>query len=215
MCKEQSRIAYLITVDPQSNRTQKSQNILSDAGFDVHLELSQRMESQFDKVLSNKNAQLSIYRRIIADKSRPWGYIFEDDLSLACKSQAVVTEEDCDPIDFSVEHDILGEDGIERKHDLYVYLGVCGGIRQREELYCGRCAHAYGLSREGAEKLIKFDKYFLVHPEGTHYMDVVMDNFCRKEGGFPVSYANYTSPQVSEHFGAFFQDRLSFPTLIG
>lgn len=237
-----SRIAYLITVDASSKRSLRSKQVLERAGFDVQFEVAPTITTnnrllpddkhdKDDKVLSNKRAQLSIYHKIATDHARPWGYIFEDDILLSCKSPKFswfrwlfirLSDYTCrDEIDFSVEHDIVAGNnfknknvgGMETRHLLAMYLGIFRPEQQQKDLYCGRCAHAYGLSKLGAKKLLEFDCTY--QDSRSQYLDVVMESWCRQEGGFPVSHAKYRSHQNPGHYGAFFQDRRTFQSLIG
>lgn len=68
-----TRIAYLITVNKTSPHTIRLKQILMDIGFTVQLEFAPTSMITEDKVLSNKLAQLTIYTRIIEDKSRELG----------------------------------------------------------------------------------------------------------------------------------------------
>jgi hypothetical protein len=203
--QKQSRVAYLITVDDKSPRTVRSKTLLTELGFIVRLEFAPIME---DKVLSNKMAQLAIHRKIIADEARQWGYIFEDDIVLVGKSRG----NSDDKIDFSVEHDLTSDHGMESVHPYFVFLGICGPNENQKNLYCGRCAHAYGISRQGAKMLLEFDESY-TGPE-HRYMDVVTDAWCESQGGFPVSHIDHISNQFSDHAGAFIQDRGTFKSLI-
>jgi hypothetical protein len=144
--QEYERIGYLITVNETSPRTIRSKQILTDAGFAVQLEFAPLgMESG---ALSNKMAQLAIYNRIIEDKSRPWGYVFEDDIAVVGKSHENWT----DKVEFSVGQDLTRNGtGVEFLHSDYLYLGICGPKMYEKDRYCGFCAHAYGISREGAK----------------------------------------------------------------
>ena len=137
-----SRIACLFTVDDQSPRTVHSKQLHSHVGFTVRLEFAPN--STHDKVLSNTMTQLAIYERIIADEIRPWGYIFEDDIVLVGKSP----DKFDDKIDFSVEHDLISDQGMESFHPFFFYLGIC--VPQEEDQndrYCD-LVHTHMVSQE-------------------------------------------------------------------
>ena len=205
-----ARIAYLITVNGTSPRTVRSQQILESVVFQVELELAPPAMDD-DKVYSNKLAHLAAFTKIQADTSREWGYIFEDDIELVGKSKGNWTNK----ISFSVEQDLVN--GIEKQNPNYVYLGICA-MNPCTKQCCGKCAHAYGISRAGVDLLVKYDQYFVAlprHGESPTYMDVVMNQWCLKMGGFPVLHGNLPSLHVAGHYGAFVQDRTTFKTMIG
>jgi len=207
-----SRIAYLITVDVNSPRTRRSHAILERVGFQVQLHIADIMD---DKVLSNKFAQVAVYRKILSDDIRPWGYIFEDDIVLVGTSHNHIENE---TIDFSVERYLVGPSGSEASNLYFAYLGIC---REKKdacvEHCCGRCAHAYGISKVGAKLLMEFGDQFQkqnVNHSANRYQDWMMDLWCTSLGGFPVLFGNKQSSQESSHFGAFIQDRKTFKSII-
>jgi len=207
-----SRIAYLLTVDVNSPRTRRSQAILERVGFQVQLHIADIMD---DKVLSNKFAQVAVYRKIISDDIRPWGYIFEDDIVLVGTSHNHIENE---TIDFSVERDLVGPSGSEASNLYFAYLGICRENKDAcVEHCCGRCAHAYGISKVGAKLLMefgdKFQKQYVTH-DANRYQDWMTDLWCTSLGGFPVLFGNKQSYQDSSHFGAFIQDRKTFKSII-
>jgi len=235
-----SRIAYLLTVDVNSPRTRRSQAILERVGFQVQLHIADIMD---DKVLSNKFAQVAVYRKIISDDIRPWGYIFEDDIVLVGTSHNHIENETIDfsveryifeddivlvgtshnhieneTIDFSVERDLVGPSGSEASNLYFAYLGICRENKDAcVEHCCGRCAHAYGISKVGAKLLMefgdKFQKQYVTH-DANRYQDWMTDLWCTSLGGFPVLFGNKQSYQDSSHFGAFIQDRKTFKSII-
>jgi hypothetical protein len=165
-----TRIAYVITFNETSPQTVRSKLILESVGFEVQLEFAKPME---EKVLSNKLAQTQIYQKIIRNPT-PWGYIFADDIALAVES-------------FSVTKDVIH--GVEKQHSLMNYLGICGPEKQRVTgMYCGKCTHAYGLSRLGARMLLKHNQRIEsngthLHGESVSNMDVVTRDWCIRRGG--------------------------------
>lgn len=199
-----SRIAYLITTNETSPRTQTSMSLLQRVGFDVQLEFAPTNTS--DKILSNKLAQLSIYRKIIADQSRPWGYVFEDDIDIVGRSVRNWNNK----VPFSVELQVKRQ--LERSNEYFFYLGICGPESMGNHLYCGTCAHAYGISRRGATMLIDFEATF--EDSSDELMDIVTKHWCFSLGGFPVSHYEHTSIQTDDHRGTFYQDRNQFKSTI-
>lgn len=210
--QSESRTAYLLTVNATSPRTLRSTRILKSVGFDVKLEFAPSAEN---RVVSNKLAQLSIYRQIALSPEGTggpdgWGYIFEDDIILTGKTK----ENFNDKVDFSVSQDLVG---IEPGQSLAIYLGICAPERpdsapsEHTNRYCGRCAHAYGVSRKGALALLEYEKQRQTEP----YMDVLIDDWCQEMGGFHVINVENESNQIAGHHGTFIQDRREFPSLIG
>mmetsp|Transcript_25816 Transcript_25816/g.63241 ORF Transcript_25816/g.63241 Transcript_25816/m.63241 type:complete len:302 (+) Transcript_25816:120-1025(+) len=213
-----SRTAYLISVNETSARTVFSQGILKRVGFSkIKLEMAPNMGPTVkDKTKSNKYAQLSIYKKI-ASGSEPWGYLFEDDINL-CRSQSHLPQ----TIQFSVLNDLVcqshnDETCLENQNEDFIYLGICSpeqiqgkGITSR---FCGRCAHAYGVSRIGARRLIEYEKSYLIKGK-RHFMDAVVDSYCRESGGFPVSDIQCQRIDADRHFGSFLQDQNQFPPII-
>ncbi|EJK69465.1 hypothetical protein THAOC_09276 [Thalassiosira oceanica] len=191
------RRAYLITVDSDSPRTIRSKEILESVGFDVKIEYAPRHS---DKVVSNKMAHLQIYARIAnatneEEGGRGYSYIFEDDI--------VLTRD----VDFDANQ---LESTVEANGSHVVYLGICCPRRKcskfgqsPHERFCGNCAHAYGVSREGATMLIEQASSH----RKERYIDVIMKSFCHEQGGFSVSHIELQSDQDAGHFGLFMQDR--------
>jgi len=207
-----SRTAYLITINVSSTRTQRSRAILEEVGFQVQYHVADIMN---DRAKSNKLANEAVYRKIVADKEQPWGYIFEDDIMLAGKNNSF----DSDPIDFSVERDLVGPGGAEASNPFFLYLGICrGGKDACVERCCGLCTHAYGLSQQGADLFIKFiNESMHKNGEGDNvnlYPDHMVYYWCNGLGGFPVLHGDKQSNQDATHFGAFIQDRKSFESII-
>lgn len=73
-----SRKPYLLSCDKLSRRTQFSINILKKVGFEV--EVFPVIENP-DKVLSNKNSMMMIYKKI-SEGDDQWAYVFEDDINI-------------------------------------------------------------------------------------------------------------------------------------
>lgn len=221
-----TRTAYLISVNETSNRTLHAIAILKKVGFKkIQIETPLHMgNTKKDKTKSNKDVQMKIYKKIVSN-SEPWGYIFEDDINL-CRSQSHLGM-DNSSVPFSVVDDLVcnaqnKRTCLEMLHDSFLYLGIClphemhliQSITETETLrLCGRCAHAYGISQAGARELLEFEKTFSQRGK-RHYMDAIIDQWCRQNGGFPVSDAK--CQRVGDfHFGTFMQDRDRFASLIG
>lgn len=167
-----SRTAYLITVNSTSPRTRRTVGILEGVGFDVRLAFA--LANRRDKVVSNKLAQLLIYEQILAGPDA-WGYVFEDDVMLVGESR----ERFEDKVHFTVAGNLPA---LEAEGLPVVYLGICNPgspypepvfhtsgvplfhsynaseVPPRPNRYCGRCAHAYGVSRAGARLLLEYSR---------------------------------------------------------
>jgi hypothetical protein len=166
-----------------------------------------------DKVASNKHAQLLIYEILLAGPDA-WGYVFEDDIALAGAGAATLGAE----ADFTAAGDLPA---LEAEGCPGVYLGVCDPVRPftarlgQANRYCGACAHAYGVSRTGARRLLDHHRRTLAaRPGQARYMDQLIKDVCFEAGGFPVSRVERASPLSDAHRGSFMQDRRSFPSLI-
>lgn len=209
-----SRTAYLITVNATSPRTVRSAGILEGVGF--HVQLIFADAQQKDKVVSNKRAQLLIYETLLATPDQ-WGYIFEDDIALA----GVTPSNFKTKVNFTVAGDLPA---LEAEGCLSIYLGVCAPFRPftakegQANRYCGTCAHAYGVSRGGARRLLEYHRRMTEGPSArprlARYMDQLIKGVCMEVGGFPVSRVKTASPLSDAHRGSFVQDRGSFPSLI-
>ncbi|CAJ1939183.1 unnamed protein product [Cylindrotheca closterium] len=226
---DMTRTAYLLTVNLTSPRTIRSTAILKGVGFTVHHAMAPFLGTErIDKTNSNKLAQMEVYR-IIAAGTQPWGYVFEDDIAL-CRSK-----EEPEESQFSVQRNLICHKNnqdtcMESKHALGMFLGVCGskehvgkehpGTKPGTPLYCGRCVHSYGVSREGASKAIEYvekcdaDQSFC-GIANRQYMDVLIERFCGYYGGFPVSDMECAGKKFKKHKGSFIQDREAFQTILG
>lgn len=225
------RTAYLISVNATSSRTVHSVGILQRVGFSkIELELAINMgDSKREKTYSNKMAQLNIFEKI-ANGSEPWGYIFEDDITL-CRSQSHLQQTN-PAFQFSVFESLICHTNnrdtcLEMQHRDFVYLGICSPLeihpsvsQERKQMfhpaqrYCGRCAHAYGISRNGAKRVLEFEKSYRSKGK-RNFMDAVIDSWCRQSGGFPVSDMQCERKDAKLHFGSFIQDQHQFPSIIG
>ena len=196
-----TRKSYLLTCDPNSERTQFSKNILERVGFCVNL-INCILHN--NKVLSNKLSMLYIYD-LIANGLDEWVYVFEDDINILKDIK----------IDEIIQY--------EKISDMFFYIGVCvysnannistnkqkinnqsvsivkGGIRG---------LHAIGLSKHGAIELLMFAKKM----EQFEYMDMILENFSKK---YPANIVMYDlESYIPGHRGVFFQDRKKFDSII-
>jgi hypothetical protein len=206
-----SRIAYLITIDAKSNRTKRSITILESVGFEVKLEFAPTVDpttaTRREMTVCNKLAQLSIFEQIVnaPNERDEWGCIFEDD---------IILNQD---VDFSVAENLLP---IETDSSMGIYLGICGPERVKSaqphilDRYCGRCAHAFCLSRRGAAALLEYQKKKPDVAGKNTAMDLITEDFCNQEGGFPVIDYDKESNQIERHRGTFIQDRNTFKSII-
>jgi hypothetical protein len=192
------RCGYILTLDPESDRAIFSKNILEKIGFNVILV---KAILHTDQVLSNKISMQYIYNLIINSKDN-YSYVFEDDINLL----EVIT------LDEIVEY--------EKYSEMFFYLGICEygnignntGIKIRNHSvynksgFC-RGLHAIGLSKKGAEELLKFS-----HQSKERYMDVILEHFSLL---YPANVCRYDlESYIRGHKGILFQDRKMFPSII-
>ena len=192
------RSGYILTIDPDSDRAIFSKNVLEKIGFNVILVKS---IIDKDKVLSNKISMQYIYNLIINSQDN-YSYVFEDDIN----ALEVIT------LDEIVEY--------EKYSEMFFYLGMCEygntgkktGIKIRNHNvynksgYC-RGLHAIGLSKKGAEELLKFSC-----ESKEKYMDVILEHFSIL---YPANVCRYDlESYIRGHKGIIFQDRKKFPSMI-
>lgn len=194
------RNAYLLTLDPLSERALFSKKILEDIGFNVNLI---NVIPHEDKVLSNKISMQYIYGVIKDSDEDGFGYVFEDDINII---EPITLEE-------IVEYEKISE--------IFFYLGLCeyvnnytltnikiNGHNVYNKSGCVRGLHAISLSKKGAEKLLEFSK----EKNDERYMDVILDQFSLI---YPANCVRYDlESYISGHRGIIFQDRLRFPSSI-
>ena len=192
------RCGYILTLDPQSERAIFSKNILEKIGFNVIL-IKPILDT--DKVLSNKISMQYIYNLIINSNDN-YSYVFEDDINML----EIIT------LDEIVEY--------EKYSEMFFYLGMCEygnignntGIKIRNHNvynksgFC-RGLHAIGLSKKGAEELLKFSR-----ESKERYMDVILEQFSVL---YPANVCRYDlESYIRGHKGILFQDRKKFPSMI-
>lgn len=194
-----SRKAYVLTCNPNSERSQFSKNVLERVGFDV---IFFNAFPNKNKVLSNKNSMMAIYD-IIAKGEDDWVYVFEDDINIL--------------EDISL-NEIVKYEPIS---SMFFYLGLCNyGHKKTQKnpikisgkdviVVSGgiRGLHAIGLSKKGAAALLDF-----ASKVPQQYMDVCLERFTLK---YPANVVRYDlQSYINGHRGVFFQDRRRFPSSI-
>jgi len=192
------RSAYLLTMNSESDRAIFSKNILEKIGFTV---IFIKPILHNDKVLSNKISMQYIYSLII-DSQDEYSYVFEDDINMI---EEITLEEIIEYEKISEMFFYLGLCEYEipakktnikiRNHEVYIKSGNCRGL------------HAIGLSRRGAEELLKFSR---ICPE--RFMDMTLEKFSTI---YPANVCRYDlHAGMSGHRGILFQDRQRFPSTI-
>ncbi len=201
------RTAYVVTLDRDSARFRQTSQILSNMGFHVFIVNPHPFGSTArEKTLSNKIALLKAVEHVLRDQA-PWGYVFEDDI---------------------VEHELSRSSlttfvRAEANATLFQYLGICTTLSSSEvSPMCGRCAHAMGFSKRGAEQFLTFSRQrqpVLARgnsPIEEEYVDVIVDSWCQLNNGFQVVGPLQPSKLAVSpgHLGVFIQDRKNFPSEI-
>ena len=195
-----TRNAYLLTTNPNSERTVFSRKILEKVGFNV---IIFKALPHSCNVTSNKISMQAIYEIICNDNSYEWNYVFEDDIDLL------------EPITLS---EIIEYEKISNK---VIYLGLCrygvdkiintGNIINRHIVYKTfgntRGLHAIGLSRTGCKELLEFSK-----TSKHKYMDCILENFIELNPANIIKY--HLQSYIYGHRGIFFQNRRKFPSTI-
>ena len=197
------RNAYLLTTNPDSDRTKFAQSVLERIGFRVIFYLAVKHDN---KVLSNKQSMQGIYRKIL-EGTDEWSYVFEDDINIM--------------ENISLQQ-IADYEGVANK---IIYLGLCryGDDRylfKTEHVLDGhpvyrtsghtRCLHAIGLSQDGCRELLDFSLSPAMAKK--EYMDFILENFTFKN---PATVVRYDLESYDQgHRGIIFQDRKNFPSSI-
>lgn len=199
-----TRIGYVLTCNPQSNRAQFSKNVLEKVGFSVSF--IQCIPNE-DKVVSNKQSMLSIYDSIIKGEDE-WAYVFEDDINVL---EDIRLDE------------IIQYENISTR---LFYLGACLYANEASNPQFSihptkinghnvtivntnvRGLHAIALSKSGAAELIAFSQNY----PNYKYMDMILEEFAKRH---PATIVRYDlESYIPGHLGAFFQDRKLFPSSI-
>ena len=187
------RQAYLLTINPEDDRTVYTTNVLKKIGFEVnHVVPDVLGNDLLTKVWSNKNTFLKAYDMHLNSGNPNFAYFFESDADVFPQYPAVSMSE------------IIAQEG--EQTEIFSYLGVIiwpnslvKGVRP--ERMCGRGAHAFGLSVKGLRMLVDFNREarcpfndqpwlsvftgrkLLWRCESEPYMDIVLENFCSRHGG--------------------------------
>ena len=202
------RNAYLLTTNPNQERTKFSKTLLEDIGFNVILFMAIKHK---DKVISNKISMQAIYKKIINDNSSEWSYVFEDDINILKKINI---------------KEIIEYEKISNK---IIYLGVCRTkdwlkkkLINTEKKIAGelvyktfgltRGLHAIGLSRIGCKELLIFSQK--EEYKDHRYMDVILCNFTENNPATIVGYNLIAYCPSGGWRGVFFQDQRKFPSTI-
>ena len=205
---QQVRTAYVVSTNATSKRYKSTVITLQHFGFAVRHIVPQNLgDDHHSKVISNKLALLEAFG-MIAEGAAPWGYVFEDDIRKHEMSKETF-------------EDLLKA---ELTSELFMYLGICQNEHISPVRSCGKCSHAMGASKGGANEILKFSslstkvnasRVAQIVPSETSYLDTVIQAWCLSRGGFalfgpgiPSSYGHRS------HFGMFVQDRRQFPSLI-
>jgi hypothetical protein len=195
-----SRNAYLLTCDPNSERTKFSKNILDELGFNVIL-FQAIPDSK--PLLSHKQSMISIYNIIANDLSNEWSYIFEDDINKLedIKLDEIIEYEKISNKFFYLGICKYGEDTLcETEHTInnHKVYSVSGSVRG---------LHALSFSRVGMIDFIDFLKNF-----SLEYMDVILELYTLKNRSNVVR--SDLESYISGHRGIIFQDRNKFTSII-
>jgi len=194
-----TRDAYLLTCDPNSERAIFSENILKEIGFNVKFITCIPHKNN---VLSNKISMQYIYK-LVKNSHDEFSYIFEDDINVLeqIKLEEIIQYEKLSEMFFYLglceykKNANLTENKI-NGHNVY---SITGGIRG---------LHAIGLSKKGAEKLLEFSEN-----NNEIYMDVILEQFSLKYPSICVRYD--LESYIYGHKGIIFQDRKRFASQIG
>jgi len=197
-----SRLAYLLSTNPASERTQFSKRILEKIGFDVIIFLA---FAHPNKLLSHKLSMMAIYNMIV-HSNQHFIYVFEDDINVL------------EPItlDEIIEY--------EKMASMFLYLGICK-IHSHDDrntynspytvknkpvkIITGdiRGLHAIGLSKEGAKQLA-----FACLETNELYIDVILESLLKI---YPSQVVRYDLESNHRgHKGIIYQDRDRFPSTI-
>lgn len=195
-----TRIAYLLTTNKESQRTLFSQQILTQIGFNVVLV---QHNPHPNPVVSNKISMCHIYE-LIHNGAHEYAYVFEDDINIL------------ENISLS---EIIKYEPISK---MFFYLGICedrGKSTIKDTMYSihshkvlsisgnVRGLHAIGLSKNGAKELLEF-----ANQSNFVYMDMILEEFSKK---YPANIVRYDMQSyIYGHRGVVFQDRLRFPSTI-
>jgi hypothetical protein len=199
----ETRNAYLLTCNENSERTKFSIDVLEKIGFNVIIIKCLFNEN---KVLSNKESMMSIYNLIINGQD-DWAYVFEDDINIL--------------EDIKIEEIIK----YEKISDMFFYLGLCvvdtnnpNYLYSNEEKINNndvkivkgniRGLHSIGISKKGVNELLSFSNDY----KDYEYMDMILEKFSEK---YPANVVRFDlESYIPGHRGICFQDRDKFQSTI-
>lgn len=194
------RTAYLLTVDPKSERALFSKQVLKTIGFRVHF--VQALPKP-DPVVSNKLSLIGIYKLVEASPE-DYSYVFEDDINVL---ESITLDE-------IIQYEKISE--------MFFYLGLCeprcpairpnGARINNHDVYtksgANRGCHAFGLSKKGARALLEFTRrHRHIKPS-----DIILEKFSTL---YPANVVRYDlESYIPGHRGVIFQDRRRFPSTL-
>lgn len=193
------RTAYLLTVNPTSERALFSKQVLETIGFTVHVF---KAVPHADKVWSNTISLLEIYKLVAASPDN-YSYVFEDDINVIEPIQ----------LDEIIQYEQISE--------MFFYLGLCeprwrpirpNGKINNHDVYAtsgaNRGCHAFGLSKKGATALLAFARrHRHIKPS-----DIILEMFSTV---YPANVVRYDlESYIPGHKGVVFQDRRRFPSTL-
>ncbi len=199
-----TRTAYLLTTNEQSERCIFSKSVLDKIGFNVQIVNAIPHESP---LMSNKISLQYIYSIIENSDYEGFQYVFEDDINVL----------DDITLDEIIEYEKISK--------LFFYLGICEegpllGFKTDIKIYGhdvyykqGLCygLHAIGISKYGAKDFLEFSRR--AEYRILNMMDVVMYHYCATHPAYVVRYD--LESYIKGHKGIIFQDREKFaPTII-
>jgi hypothetical protein len=198
----EKRVAYLLSTNPDSERTQFSKKVLENIGFDVIIFIA---FLHHNKLMSHKLSMMSIYNKIVLGNDE-FTYVFEDDINVL------------EPVTLSeiIEY--------EKLCTTFLYLGICKihAYDDRDtydskykindkivKIITGnvRGLHAVGMSKDGAKELAK-----ACLETSELYIDVILESLMST---YPTHIMRYDLESTCKgHRGIIYQDRVRFPTSI-
>jgi hypothetical protein len=87
-----------------------------------------------------------------------------------------------------------------RSHLIHYIIGGCRG------------AHAFGLSRNGAKELLDLSNKLVDITKYYNYMDVIIEEYVKENPAVVIRFELMS--YISGHHGAFYQDRIKYPSTI-
>lgn len=193
------RIAYLLTLNSNSERCIFSKQILESIGFNVCVCTAIPDSNQ---ILSHKKSMYEIFKLIMNGNSE-WAYIFEDDVN---KLENITLDE-------IIEYEKISNG--------FFYLGICKygnkPVGQTQYSINGhqvyavsggvRGAHAVAFSKSGLNNFINFSINFTIE-----YLDIIYELYTLINPTIVVRIDLQSN--IEGHLGVIFQDRDKFKSSI-